>query len=262
MSGATNEFNQCYREEFSPTRRRAESSRWRITPPAPYTLICKADLRSIADFKGRRSAPLAPIRSCSNRSAWRSRRPTLTRPMRPCSAARSACNPGADSEPKSYTLWDVAKNVPATTIGTYHGGLLWGIMPTPGPSCRPIRMRSSRKSMPILAADVTPGYPAGKPRRSCGGRREGRQVQSARHDVEQRLFGLSQERNRAGQGREQRAGRTERRRDHRSISRADEEVGKDRRRGDPGRQAEVRRRPQPRGLQRRFRGDPNCEEAW
>ena len=120
--------------------------------------MCKPDLRTLEDFKGKKirsaaawsimfkSFGLVPVNLTSDETYEALQRGQVD------------CNMGADSWLKSYSLWDVAKNVLDTTIGTYHGGLLWGMSAEVWSKLPADQKAMIKRNMPILAADVTFGY--------------------------------------------------------------------------------------------------------
>ena len=158
MSGATNEFNLVACKECLADQKKSGIISMAHYSTAPYTLMCKADLRSIDDFKGKKirsagaysimfkSFGMVPVNVTSDETYEAMQRGQVD------------CTMGADSWLKSYTLWDVAKNVLATTIGTYHGGLLWAMNADAWAKLPADQKAILKKNMPILAADVTFGY--------------------------------------------------------------------------------------------------------
>lgn len=158
MSGATNEFNLVVCPECLADQKKQGIISMAHYSTAPYTVMCKPDLRSIADFQGRKirsagaysimfkSFGLVPVNITSDEAYEAIQRGQVD------------CTMGAESWLKSYTLWDVAKNVLATTIGTYHGGLLWAMNADVYNKLPADQKALLKKNMPILAADVTFGY--------------------------------------------------------------------------------------------------------
>lgn len=158
MAGATNEFNLVACKECLADQKKSGIISMSHYSTAPYTLMCKADLRSIADFKGKKirsagaysimfkSFGMVPVNVTSDETYEAMQRGQVD------------CTMGADSWLKSYTLWDVAKNVLATTIGTYHGGLLWAMNADTYGKLPADQKAMLKKNMPVLAADVTFGY--------------------------------------------------------------------------------------------------------
>jgi TRAP-type transport system periplasmic protein len=158
MAGATNEFNLVACPECLADQKKQGIISMAHYSTAPYTVMCKPDLRTLADFKGKKirsaaawsimfkSFGLVPVNLTSDETYEALQRGQVD------------CNMGADSWLKSYSLWDVAKNVLDTTIGTYHGGLLWGMSAEVWAKLPADQKAMIKHNMPILAADVTYGY--------------------------------------------------------------------------------------------------------
>ncbi|WP_421996376.1 C4-dicarboxylate TRAP transporter substrate-binding protein [Reyranella sp.] len=158
MAGATNEFNLVACPECLADQKKQGIISMAHYSTAPYTIMCKPDLRTLEEFKGKKirsaaawsimfkSFGLVPVNLTSDETYEALQRGQVD------------CNMGADSWLKSYSLWDVAKNVLDTTIGTYHGGLLWGMSAEVWNKLPADQKAMIKRNMPILAADVTFGY--------------------------------------------------------------------------------------------------------
>lgn len=158
MAGASNEFNLVACPECLADQKKQGIIAMAYYSTAPYTVMCKPDLRTLEEFKGKKirsaaawsimfkSFGLVPVNLTSDETYEALQRGQVD------------CNMGADSWLKSYSLWDVAKNVLDTTIGTYHGGLLWAMSAEVWAKVPSDQKAMIKRNMPVLAADVTYGY--------------------------------------------------------------------------------------------------------
>ena len=253
MSGATNEFNLVACKECLADQKKSGIISMAHYSTAPYTLMCKADLRSIADFKGKKIRSAGAYSIMFKAFGMVPVNVTSDETYEAMQRGQVDCTMGADSWLKSYTLWDVAKNVLATTIGTYHGGLLWAMNAETYAELPAEQKAMLKKNMPILAADVTFGYlqesrdvHSGWPaKRASSSTRPMRPGTASTRPISRTRWRGSRKKARSA------ACRTPIELVDRYLELV-EEMGEDRRRGDQGRQAEVRRGAQPRSLQQGF----------
>jgi TRAP-type C4-dicarboxylate transport system substrate-binding protein len=158
MAGATNEFNLVTCPECLADQKKQGIISMAHYSTAPYTVMCKPDLRSLEDFKGKKIRSAAAWSIMFKSFGMVPVNLTSDETYEALQRGQVDCNMGADSWLKSYSLWDVAKNVLDTTIGTYHGGLLWGMSADVWKKLPPDQQEMIKRNMPILAADVTFGY--------------------------------------------------------------------------------------------------------
>ncbi len=89
----------------------------------PYHFLCTGAGHSRPEGcrRARRSAAPAPWANWSRPSAARRSTSPAPRSTRPCSAARPTARSARRPWLRSYSLWDLAKVVTTSTVGTYHG---------------------------------------------------------------------------------------------------------------------------------------------
>ncbi|HPU50781.1 MAG TPA: TRAP transporter substrate-binding protein DctP [Burkholderiaceae bacterium] len=158
LSGATNEYNMVACAECVAEQKKLGIISMAFYSTAPYTMMCKPDLRSMADIKGKK------IRSASSFSIMFKEfgmvpvNITSEETYEAMQRGQVDCSIGAAGWLKSYSLWDVAKNVLDTSIGAYTGGLLWAMSAESWGKLKPDEKAAFKKNLPLLAADVTFGY--------------------------------------------------------------------------------------------------------
>jgi TRAP-type transport system periplasmic protein len=158
MAGATNEFNLVACPECLADQKKQGIISMAHYSTAPYTVMCKPDVRSLEDMKGKKVRSAAAWSIMFKSFGMVPVNLTSDETYEALQRGQVDCNLGADSWLKSYSLWDVAKNVLDTTIGTYHGGLLWGMNAEVWAKLPADQKALIKRNMPILAADVTFGY--------------------------------------------------------------------------------------------------------
>ena len=158
LAGATNEYNLVACAECVAEQKKLGIISMAFYSTAPYTMMCKPDLRSMADINGKK------IRSASSFSIMFKSfgmvpvNITSEETYEAMQRGQVDCTIGAQGWLKSYSLWDVAKNVLDTSIGAYTGGLLWGMSAEAWSKLKPEEKAVFKKNLPLLAADVTFGY--------------------------------------------------------------------------------------------------------
>ena len=158
MAGAANEYNMVACTECLADQKKQGIIAMAYYSTAPYTLMCKPDLRSLDDVQGKKVRSAASFSIMLKSFGMVPVNVTSDETYEALQRGQVDCTIGADAWLKSYTLWDVAKNVMDTTIGTYHGGLLWAMSADAWAKLKPDEKALFKKNMPILAADVTFGY--------------------------------------------------------------------------------------------------------
>lgn len=158
LAGATTEYNLLACKDCLAEQKKQSIISMSFYSTAPYTLMCKPDLRSMADLNGKKlrsaggfsimfkSFGMVPVNITSDETYEALQRGQVD------------CSIGAQGWLKSYSLWDVAKNVLDTSIGAYTGGLLWAMSAEAWAKLSPEHKAILKKNMPILSADVTFGY--------------------------------------------------------------------------------------------------------
>lgn len=158
MSGAVSEFILVECVECRNDYRKNNVITMAHFSSSPQTIMCNAPINSMADLRGKR------IRS---RGAWSSMFSEMR--MTPLNLGgdeafeaiqrgQADCNIGPISWFHTYSLWDVAKHVIDTEIGTYHGGSAWIINADVWKGLKPEAQAVIRQNMPRLSADIVWGY--------------------------------------------------------------------------------------------------------
>lgn len=158
MAGAVNEMQLVECKGCLEEQKKAGIISTAFYSTAPYVFMCKSDLRTTADMKGRKVRATAAFGLLVKEMGGVPVNITSDEVYEAMQRGQCDCNVGADAWLKSYTLWDVAKFVVKQPIGTYHGGQLFAIHADTYKAL-PADVRASiKKNAAILAADVTFGY--------------------------------------------------------------------------------------------------------
>lgn len=173
MSAATNEYKLLHCKQCQNEMKKSSSIAMTFVSTTPYTLMCKDEVKTLADMKGKKvrattawgvmfkEMGMVPVNVSSGETYEAMQRGQID------------CTSGADAWLKSYTLWDVAKHVIDYPMGTYHGTMVfnmnadaWSALPEAG-------RKAIVANLPRLAADAAFGYEEEKAAARAGAAEKG-----------------------------------------------------------------------------------------
>lgn len=158
MAGAVNEMQLVECKGCLEEQKKAGIISTAYYSTAPYVFMCKDEIRSVSDMKGKKVRATAAFGLLVKDMGGVPVNITSDEVYEAMQRGQCDCNVGADAWLKSYTLWDVAKFVVKQPIGTYHGGQLFAIHAETFKGLPADVRVSIKKNAAILAADVTFGY--------------------------------------------------------------------------------------------------------
>lgn len=158
MSAATNEQKLLRCEDCRREMIKASSIPLVFVSTTPYILMCKDEVKSLADMKNRKVRATGPWAMVLKEMGMVPVNVPSTETYEAMQRGQVDCTSGSDAWLKSYTLWDVAKVVTDFPIGTYHGNLVLGVSVEAWNSLSPNARKVIRKNLAELAADSAYRY--------------------------------------------------------------------------------------------------------
>ncbi len=173
MSAATNEYKLLHCKQCQQEMKKSSSIAMAFVSTTPYTLMCKNEVKSLADMNGKKvrattawgvlfkEMGMVPVNVSSGETYEAMQRGQID------------CTSGADAWLKSYTLWDVAKYVIDYPMGTYHGTMMFGMNADAWSALPEAGRKAIMANLPRLAADGAFGYEEEKAAARAGASEKG-----------------------------------------------------------------------------------------
>lgn len=158
MSAATNEYKLIHCKQCQNEMKKSSSIAIAFVSTTPYTLMCKDEVKTLADMKGKKARATGPWAVMFKEMGMVPVNVSSGETYEAMQRGQIDCSAGADAWLKSYTLWDVAKSVIDFPMGTYHGTMLFSMNADAWASLPEAGRKSIMANLPRLVADATFGY--------------------------------------------------------------------------------------------------------
>ncbi len=173
MSAATNEYKLIHCKQCQQEMKKSSSFSMVFVSTTPYTLMCKNEVKTLADMKGKKVRATAAWGVMFKEMGMVPVNVSSGETYEALQRGQIDCGAGSDAWLKSYTLWDVAKYVIDYPMGTYHGTAVFSMNADAWGSLSDGARKSIRKNLPQLAADSAFGYEEEKAAARAGAAEKG-----------------------------------------------------------------------------------------